>query len=73
MTKIEILKAVTALKKLVLTGLLAVVLMVQNQYMRDGIFYVDFTLQGENYEGVTYDDMYDMLNSACCEDAENQQ
>ena len=61
------------MKKLLLTGLLAVVLMVQNQYMQDGIFYVDFTLQGENYEGVTYDDMYDMLNSACCEDAENQQ
>ena len=53
--------------------MLAVVLMVQNQYMQDGVFYVDFTLQGEDYEGVTYDDMYDMLNSACCEDAENQQ
>lgn len=54
------------------TLLLAVVLMVQAQYMVDGKLYVDYDLNGESYQGVYYEDMFDDLNSACLDEAEKQ-
>jgi hypothetical protein len=58
------------MRHLILSGLLAVVLMVQTQYTLDNEVYVDFTLDGEAYEGVTYDDMHEIFNNACLEDIE---
>ena len=54
------------------TLLLAVVLLVQAQYMVDGKLYVDYDLNGESYQCVYYEDMFDDLNSALCEEAESQ-
>lgn len=58
--------------KHLLSLVFAVVLIVQSQYMVDNTLYVDFDLQGDLYEGVTYEDMYDMLNDACLAEAESQ-
>jgi hypothetical protein len=41
------------------------------QYVQDDEVYCDFILDGEKYEGVTYDDMFDMLNDACLNDIES--
>jgi hypothetical protein len=41
------------------------------QYEQDDALYVDFVLDGEKYEGVAYEDMYDMLNDACLSDMES--
>lgn len=58
--------------KHLLSLVFAVVLIVQSQYMVDNTLYVDFDLQGDLYEGVTYEDMHDMLNDACLAEAESQ-
>ena len=42
---------------------LAVVLTVNTQYVVNGQLLVDYTLNGESYTGVAYDDMFDDLNS----------
>jgi hypothetical protein len=47
---------------------LVVTFTLTNQYAVGQELYCDFVLQGESYEGVTYDDMNDMLNDACAED-----
>lgn len=51
--------------------MLAVVLMVNTQYVMNGVLYVDYTLNGELYTGVTYDDMFDNLNSTLELDYDN--
>jgi len=58
--------------KHLLSLVFAVTLIIQSQYMIDSVLYTDFTLQGESYEGVYYEDMYYMLNDACLAEAESQ-
>ena len=58
--------------KHLLSLVFAVTLIIQSQYMVDNVLYTDFTLQGESYQGVYYEDMYDMLNDACLVEYESQ-
>ena len=60
------------LMKHLLSLVFAVTLIIQSQYMVDNVLYTDFTLQGESYQGVYYEDMYDMLNDACLVEYESQ-
>lgn len=47
------------------TWLLLVTLVVHMQYAVNGELYVDYTLDGQRYIGVAYEDMFDDLNSTC--------
>lgn len=53
------------MKKIMLKMLLAITLLIQCQYAQDGELLCDFVLNDEQYQGVYYEDMYDMLNDAC--------
>ena len=51
-------------KKFFVMAMLAVTLIIQNEYYVDGLCYCDFELNGECYEGVYYEDMLDMIDEA---------
>ena len=56
------------MKKFIIMMMLAVTFIVHSQYVVDGFVYCDYSLNGDEYEGVYFEDMMDSLNSALAED-----
>jgi hypothetical protein len=50
--------------KFFVIAMLAVTLIIQNEYYVDGSCYCDFEINCECYEGVYYEDMLDMIDAA---------
>ncbi len=55
--------------KTLLKYMLVVTFIVQSQYVVNGLLLCDYSLQGEKYVGVYYEDMMDALNTALEQDA----
>ena len=51
------------MRNLIIKCMLAVTLVVHSQYMVNGELLVDYQLDGQEYTGVYYEDMFDDLNS----------
>ena len=51
------------MRSFVIKWLLAVTLVIHSQHMVNGELLVDYQLNGDEYAGVAYEDMFDMLNS----------
>ena len=51
-------------KKILIMVMFVVTLIIHSEYYVNGSCYCDFELNGESYEGVYYEDMLDMLDSA---------
>lgn len=57
------------MKKFLLLLVFTVTFIVRSQYMVNGLMYCDYYLNGDEYQGVYYEDMMDDLNNACAVDA----
>lgn len=57
------------MKKLILAFTFMVTLTVQSQYLIDDKLYCDYELNGEQSQGVYYEDMVDDFNNSCAIDA----
>lgn len=51
------------MRNFIIKCILAVTLVVHSQYMVNGELLVDYQLDGQEYTGVCYEDMFDDLNS----------
>jgi hypothetical protein len=51
------------MRNFIIKCMLAVTLVVHSQYMMNGELLVDYQLDGQEYTGVYYEDMFDDLNS----------
>ena len=56
------------MKRFLMMALLTVTFIVHSQYVIDGFVYCDYSLNGDEYQGVYYEDMMDNLNNACADD-----
>ena len=56
------------MKSFVIKCVLAIVLIVHCQYVVDDRVYCDYSLNGDEYQGVYWEDMVDNFTSACAQE-----